>query len=281
MKRMEKAVALVLSGVMLTSLVLCACKKADETDGTVNVKDSESESEELWTPPAKLNEDNIKKAQEYCSSVDPEGHEGISVYLDGIRGDGSTLIDDRLIFFSYQSNDSDSIGINVMRDTGEVSLSIYTMYGDTGYAVNLDFSLGEFEKTFDKVCEDPESVGPYNYDALDSHKEDIKKDFAIIFARIVAFSDVAFPELVIEEPRELPIHIFIHFRLHPLRHPGGPVKPVPCPELILRVIDAEAHDEFRRMKGAYTNDYYYRLKTEQRRRTRGVVYPSGLVRRFW
>ena len=53
-----------------------------------------------------------------------------------------------------------------MRDTGEVSLSIYTMYGDTGYAVNLDFSLGEFEKTFDKVCEDPESVGPYNYDAL-------------------------------------------------------------------------------------------------------------------
>ena len=170
MKRMEKAVALVLSGVMLTSLVLCACKKADETDGTGNVKDAESESEELWTPPAKLNEDNIKKAQEYCSSVDPEGHEGISVYLDGIRGDGSTLIDDRLIFFSYQSNDSDSFGINVMRDTGEVSLSIYTMYGDTGYAVNLDFSLGEFEKTFDKVCEDPESVGPYNYDALAEHR---------------------------------------------------------------------------------------------------------------
>ena len=197
MKRMEKAVALVLSGVMLTSLVLCACQKADESEGkeTGNGADSESVTEELWTPPAKLNEDNIKKAQEYCASVDPEGHEGISVYLDGIRGDGSTLIDDRLIFFSYQSNDSDSIGINVMRDTGEVSLSIYTMYGDTGYAVNLDFSLGEFEKTFDKVCEDPESVGPYNYDALDSHKEDIKKDFAIIFARIVAFSDVAFPEL--------------------------------------------------------------------------------------
>ena len=33
------------------------------------------------------------------------------------------------------------------------------------------------------------------------------------------------------------------------------------------------------MKGAYTNDHYYRLKTEQRCRTRGV-YPFGLVHRF-
>ena len=35
------------------------------------------------------------------------------------------------------------------------------------------------------------------------------------------------------------------------------------------------------MKGVYTSDYYYRLKTEQRRRTRRVVYPFELVRRFW
>ena len=34
------------------------------------------------------------------------------------------------------------------------------------------------------------------------------------------------------------------------------------------------------MKGAYTNDYYYRLKTEQRCRTRGVVYPFDWVHRF-
>ena len=34
------------------------------------------------------------------------------------------------------------------------------------------------------------------------------------------------------------------------------------------------------MKGAYTNDYYDRLKIEQRRRTRGLEYPFDLVRRF-
>ena len=195
MKRMKKAVALVLSGVMLASLVLCACNKAEETEVNGNGADTESESEELWTPPTKLNEDNIKKVQEYCSAKDPDENEGIPVYLEGIRGGGSSIVNDRLIYFNYSSNDGDTFGINVMRDTGEVSLSIYSMYVDTGYAVNLDFSLGEFEKTFDKVCEDPESVGPYNYDALDSHKEDIKKDFAIIFARMVAFSDAAFPEL--------------------------------------------------------------------------------------
>ena len=197
MKRMKKAVALVLSGVMLTSLVLCACQKADESEGieTGNGSDSESVTEELWTPPTKLNEDNIKKAQEYCSSVDPEGHEGIVVYLDGIRGESSTIVDDSLIYFDYSSNDGDTFGINVMRDTGEVHLSIYTMYVDTGYAANLEFSLGDFEKTFDKICEDPASVNPYNTSALDSHTEDIKKDFAIIFARMAAFSDVAIPEL--------------------------------------------------------------------------------------
>ena len=195
MKRMKKAVALVLSGVMLASLVLCACNKADKTEGDGTGTDTKSVIEDIFTPPTKLNEDNIKKAQEYCSSVDPEGHEGVVVYLDGIRGEASTIVDDRLIYFDYSSNDGDTFGINVMRDTGEASLSIYTMYGDTGYSVNLDFALGEFEKTFDTVCEDPASVNPYNTSALDSHTEDIKKDFAIIFARMAAFSDVAMPEL--------------------------------------------------------------------------------------
>ena len=103
MKRMKKAVALVLSGVMLASLVLCACNKADKTEGDGTGTDTKSVIEDIFTPPTKLNEDNIKKAQEYCSSVDPEGHEGVVVYLDGIRGEASTIVDDRLIYFDYSS----------------------------------------------------------------------------------------------------------------------------------------------------------------------------------
>ena len=81
--------------------------------------------------------------------------------------------------------------INVKRDTAEVSFSIYMMYEDTGYAVNSDFYLGGFEDYFDKVCADPGSVDPYNNSALDTHLDDLKNDFPIHFARMVAFSDEA------------------------------------------------------------------------------------------
>ena len=122
-------------------------------------------------------------------------HEGVPVLLNGIRGSGSTIVNDSLVFFSYSSLDGDTFGINVHRDSGEVSLSVYSMYVDTGYSVNVGFSLGEFEETFDKICDDPASVDPYSTSALDSHTDDIKKDFAIIFARMTALSDAALSDV--------------------------------------------------------------------------------------
>ena len=189
---MKKIVALLLSGVMLTSLVLCGCtpkETTEEKDPTV----SEEETTEAGfvAPGNRLNEDNVRKAQEYCASVDPKGNEGVSVYIDGIRGSGSTIVDDNLVFFNYTSFEGDMFSINVKRDTAEVSFSIYMMYEDTGYAVNSDFYLGGFEEYFDKVCADPGSVDPYNNSALDTHLDDLKNDFPIHFARMVAFSDEA------------------------------------------------------------------------------------------
>ena len=70
MKKMKKAVALLLGCVMLTSLVLCACNKVADFGG--NYTSGHSETEEMFTAPSKLNPDNLAKAQEYCSSVDPK-----------------------------------------------------------------------------------------------------------------------------------------------------------------------------------------------------------------
>ena len=201
---MKKIIAVLLSGVMLASLVLCSCTttKSSETENTREAggkEKTETQVEATGTKadkgPAKLDEENIKKVYDYFLSLDPNGEKGVDLYLDGIRGEGYSHVTDKLIYLSYQSNNGDSYGINVMRDTGEVSFSIYTMYGDTGYAANADFPLGGFEEFFDKASADPASIDPYNTSALGPHGEDIKKDLPIIFSRIIAFSDVAFSEL--------------------------------------------------------------------------------------
>ena len=201
---MKKIIAVLLSGVMLASLVLCSCtitksSEAENSRETGGKEKAETQVEATGTKadkgPAKLDEENIKKVYEYFLSIDPECEEGVILFLDGIRGNGYVHVDDKLIFLSYSSNDYDSFGINVMRDTGEVYFSIDMSYDDTGYSTNVDFPLGGFEEFFDKASTDPASVDPYNTSALGPHGEDIKKDLPIIFSRMIAFSDVAFSEL--------------------------------------------------------------------------------------
>ena len=191
---MKRVVALLLSGVMLTSLVLCGCTPK-ETEETVQSGSQEETTEAGFEAPVNtLNEKKLKKAQEYCASVDPEGDEGVPVYIEGIRGSGSTIVDDNLVYFNYSSLDGDSFGINVKRDTGEVSFSIDMKYRDECYAADASFYLGGFEEFFDKVCADPASVEPYNKSALNTNLDDLKNDFPIIFSRIIAFTDVAFSD---------------------------------------------------------------------------------------
>ena len=192
---MKRVVALLLSGVMISSLVFCGCTPK-ETEETVQSGSQEETTEAGFEAPVNtLNEKKLKKAQEYCASVDPEGDEGVPVYIEGIRGAGSTIVDDNLVYFNYSSLDGDSFGINVKRDTGEVSFSISSIYRDESYAANASFYLGEFEEFFDKVCEDPASIDPYTTSALNTNLEDIKHDFPIIFARMIAYSDIALSEV--------------------------------------------------------------------------------------
>ena len=191
---MKKIVALLLSGVMLSSLVLCGCTPKETEAQNTSVSVVESTEVGFNNPANMLNEENVEKAQKYCVSVDPEGDEGIPVFIDGIRGSGSTMVDDKLVHFNYQSLDGDNLDINVHRDTGEVSFSIDMKYRDECYAADASFYLGGFEEFFDKVCADPASVEPYNKSALNTNLDDLKNDFPIIFSRIIAFTDVAFSD---------------------------------------------------------------------------------------
>lgn len=191
---MKKIVALLLSGVMLSSLVLCGCTPKETEVQITSVPVVESTEVGFNNPANMLNEENVEKAQKYCASVDPEGDEGIPVFIDGIRGSGSTMVDDKLVHFNYQSLDGDNLDINVHRDTGEVSFSINMRYRDEGYAADASFYLGGFEEFFDKVCADPASVEPSIKSALNTNLEDLKNDFPIIFSRIIAFTDVALSE---------------------------------------------------------------------------------------
>ena len=191
---MKKIVALLLSGVMLSSLVLCGCTPKETEVQITSVPVVESTEVGFNNPANMLNEENVEKAQKYCASVDPEGDEGIPVFIDGIRGSGSTMVDDKLVHFNYQSLDGDNLDINVHRDTGEVSFSIDMKYRDEGYAADASFYLGGFEEFFDKVCADPASLEPSIKSALNTNLEDLKNDFPIIFSRIIAFTDVALSE---------------------------------------------------------------------------------------
>lgn len=191
---MKKIVALLLSGVMLSSLVLCGCTPKETEAQNTSVSVVESTEVGFNNPANMLNEENVEKAQKYCVSVDPEGDDGIPVFIDGIRGSGSTMVDDKLVHFNYQSLDGDNLDINVHRDTGEVSFSIDMKYRDECYAADASFYLGGFEEFFDKVCADPASVEPYNKSALNTNLDDLKNDFPIIFSRIIAFTDVAFSD---------------------------------------------------------------------------------------
>ena len=193
MKKMKKAVALLLGCVMLTSLVLCACNKVADFGG--NYTSGHSETEEMFTAPSKLNPDNLAKAQEYCSSVDPKAEVGVPVYVDGIRGAGATIVEDLRIHFSYKSYTGDNFSINIDRNNGDVSISIFMTYGKTFYTAKINSSLEEIENTFDKICEDPKGIGPNDDSALGSYSEDIKKDLPIFFARMAALSDSAFTEI--------------------------------------------------------------------------------------
>ena len=212
---MKKITAIILSGIMLSSTALCGCSKSknekdasktesQKEESVTESKESEnagktgsqtevSESEAAKSAPV-LNEENIKKVSDYAASIDSE-RDGEAVYFEGIRGDGFIFVDDKGMYFVYDTPDSDRVEFRIDWKTSEADFTFDLDYEDTRYYVKDDLYLDRLEEVMDKLIEDPRSIQLNDDSALAEHGEEIKKDLSIMYARMITLADNAFPEL--------------------------------------------------------------------------------------
>ena len=179
---MKKIIAVLLSGVMLASLVLCSCS-------TANAEKTEGQTEE--TVPVVLNEEIIKKVEERYFSDQPHP-EALIIEEDSIRGSVVTCFEGPVIVMTYYSEDKDNLNLFIVRDSAEVALAFQMRYGDESFEGSVSTDLTGLESCIDQMANDPESV--------DSHvgrsiKKKIKKDLPIYYSRMIALADKAYPEL--------------------------------------------------------------------------------------
>ena len=101
---MKKVISLFVCGAMLASVVLCSCAKTTETEVTEAETKTETAEDEAFEVPwaHELNEENIKKVQEYYFK-DSGDVECISVFCDGVRGNGISDVNDNIIYLCNQS----------------------------------------------------------------------------------------------------------------------------------------------------------------------------------
>ena len=210
-KKMKKIVAIILCSVMTSSTLLCGCSKSKEeketsktesvteteerkdTDETeVQTEESESETQKISL---ELNDENIKKVSDYYSSIDTE-NDGEAVFFEGIRGSGHIHMDEDDFYIVYDSLDYDRIELRIDWKTGMSSLTFDLDFDDeTSFYGRDDRELDGLEEAMDNLIRDLSPFELYNDSALSEHKEEIKKNLPIMYARLITLADNAFPEL--------------------------------------------------------------------------------------
>ena len=176
---MKKVFAVVLSGVILCSS-FCGCGK-----------------KKAWNKD--LNQEWYEKTKGYYDSIYPEGRSALWLYADGVRGNGTLNFMEKTINFAYTTCDGQDLDINISLEKNTVSLTMDLVYGDERFYVSgYDYPIGmkDIEKNIDDmIAGTPDTFTIYSDSALATHGEDVKKDIAIMYARLIAMSDNAFPEL--------------------------------------------------------------------------------------
>ena len=211
---MKKIVAIILSGIMLSSTALCGCSKSKDGKDTSKTESQAEESvtefkesenagktesqtvaseSEKGSGPA-LNEENIKKVSDYYASIDTD-NDGETAYFEGIRGMAFIRVNEDTLYVVYDSLDYDRIELRIDWKTGEVDFTYDLDFGDTSYYGQDDLYLKDLEELMDKLIKDPKSAKLSNDSALSEHEEEIKKDLPIMYARMITLADNAFPEL--------------------------------------------------------------------------------------
>ena len=179
---MKKVFAVVLSGVIFCSS-FCGCGKSD-SEGPVF-----KELDKNWY-------ENVKGLYE---SKYPEGGKPIWISTDEIRGNGLFYFSERSISFCYSTCRGQDLEINLYPDKEEVAVKADLSYADSRFYVSGDdYKIGmkDIEKNIDDMISGtPKTFDIYDDSALGVHGEEVKKDISIMYARLIALSDCAFPEL--------------------------------------------------------------------------------------
>ncbi|MBP5185843.1 MAG: hypothetical protein J6040_02180 [Clostridiales bacterium] len=215
---MKKAISLVLSVALMSSLLLCGCKKSEkETEKETKERNSvvqsdseiaptETEADEGKETEASttreqphLDKDKLEQVAAYVESKRTPNWGALGIYADDIRGGCRFYLGDEQILFLYDSVDNEfSISVNIMIPEEKISCRFDFGYGEEDYsgATKHDIGLADLEEFIDNAAAGNTDAFEVYYDeALVSHAADIQKDLPIVYSRMIALAGNAFPEL--------------------------------------------------------------------------------------
>ena len=196
--KMKRIVALFLSGVMLSSIVLSGCAQSDLR----YTSEAETETGTETTEPEKpqINKDNYAKVKALLNS---SGSQSIQVFADGIRGGAEFYYSGSSgkNIFCYTSLNKDSIQLSFDSEgsTVEVTVDMYYHKDDTRFFATskpVEVGICEIESYIDDLIALKKDVFEAPEDsALDWNKNEIKEDLPIYYSRLIACADKAFSEI--------------------------------------------------------------------------------------
>ena len=201
---MKKFVTRLLCGVLASSFIFCGCAQATETTTATEETTTQTETTAKETEPApteapspEINVDNMIKVSDLYASKEPEGKNAVWIYSDGIRGGGNYSVDDGVLRFSYTLNNGSTFDVRLKSGKRTAEITFDLIYKeDQCLSGSGDPVIDNIERFIDDLIDDSGTYIQYsNRSAYVDHKEDIKKDLPIFYARFIAVADKAFPEL--------------------------------------------------------------------------------------
>ena len=195
---MKKFVALFLSGVMMTSFILCGCQdpEASETYVSGTLTEPTEPTEETTSE----FENNYRKVASLYAVKMPNEDKGVRVFADGVRGGGFYSAGSDNVYFGYESLFGESrMEINFDSATLRPSVTFMLSYGDTrfyGRSHDGDIPSDGVEAFIDEIISgNTDHYELYDGSALADNAENIKKDLPILYSRFIKVSENAFWEV--------------------------------------------------------------------------------------
>lgn len=205
---MKRSIAVLLCGVLLSSVIFGGCNKPVETslteESATSMTEAETTAETSETAPAEttpsspdINMDNLLKISELYASKEPEGKHFVSTYADGIRGGASYSVSTDDVYFNYSSvNGGVSMDMHFKRATRSVNLTFDLQYGNARYYGVGYCGIDDVETLVDEIAAGKtDRCQMHDDSAREKYAESIKKDIPIMYSRFITLADKAFPEL--------------------------------------------------------------------------------------